>query len=75
MANVLFCGADSDMWMWKIPSGDSKVFQGQGENNECATILPDGKTLDNILWLINSPLASRLWFINLPLVLVNTEYL
>jgi len=43
VANVLFCGADSDMWMWKIPSGDSKVFQGQGENNECATILPDGK--------------------------------
>lgn len=44
VANVLFCGTvDSDMWMWKIPSGDSKIFQGQGEKTECATILPDGK--------------------------------
>jgi len=44
VANVLFCGtADSEMWMWKIPSGDSKVFQGQGEKNECGEILADGK--------------------------------
>ena len=44
MANVLFCGtADSEMWMWKIPSGDSKIFQGQGEKNECGAILADGK--------------------------------
>ena len=26
-AAVLFCGtADSQMWMWKLPGGDSKVF-------------------------------------------------
>jgi len=44
VANVLFCGtADSEMWMWKIPSGNSKLFQGQGEKTECGTILADGK--------------------------------
>jgi len=44
VANVLFCGtADSEMWMWKIPSGDSKIFQGQGEKTECGEILTDGR--------------------------------
>eukprot|EP00088_Acartia_fossae_P049652 TRINITY_DN5484_c0_g1_i7.p1 TRINITY_DN5484_c0_g1~~TRINITY_DN5484_c0_g1_i7.p1 ORF type:complete len:423 (-),score=84.07 TRINITY_DN5484_c0_g1_i7:84-1352(-) len=44
VANVLFAGtADSEMWMWKIPSGDSKLFQGQGEKTECGEILADGK--------------------------------
>jgi WD40 repeat protein len=42
--NILFCGtADSEMWMWKIPSGESKLFKGLGEKTECGTILPDGK--------------------------------
>ena len=40
----MFCGtADSEMWMWKIPSGESKLFKGLGEKTECGTILPDGK--------------------------------
>ncbi len=43
-ANVLFVGTeDSQLWMWKIPSGTSKIFQGHGEKVESARILPDGK--------------------------------
>jgi WD40 repeat protein len=30
--NVLFATtADSELWMWKVPSGDSKIFSGRGE--------------------------------------------
>ena len=29
--------------MWKVPSGDSKVFLGNGEKAEGAVIFPDGK--------------------------------
>lgn len=44
LANVLFCGtADSEMWMWKIPGGDSKLFSGPGERTECGAVLADGK--------------------------------
>merc|ERR1719167_854785 len=44
VANVLFCGtADSEMWMWKIPSGESKLYQGQGEKTECGCLMADGK--------------------------------
>lgn len=44
VANVLFCGtADSEMWMWKIPSGDSKMFHGQGEKTECGVVTADGR--------------------------------
>ncbi len=43
-ANVLFVGTeDSQLWMWKIPSGDSKIFQGHGEKIETVQILHDGK--------------------------------
>lgn len=43
-ANVLFAGTeDSSLWMWKIPSGQSKIFQGHGEKIETAKILPDGR--------------------------------
>jgi len=43
-ANVLFAGtADSSFWMWKIPSGQSKIFQGHGDPVESAVILPDGR--------------------------------
>lgn len=43
-ANVLFATTDeSELWMWKIPSGDSKVYMGVGEKAEGAKILPDGK--------------------------------
>lgn len=42
--NVLFAGTDdSSFWMWKIPSGQSKIFQGHGDRVESAVILPDGK--------------------------------
>lgn len=42
--NVLFAGTeDSSFWMWKIPNGQSKIFQGNGEKVEQAVILPDGK--------------------------------
>ena len=42
--NVLFAGTDdSSFWMWKIPSGQSKIYQGHGEKVELAKILPDGK--------------------------------
>ena len=43
-ANVLFAGTeDSSLWMWKIPSGHSKIFQGNGEKVESAQVLPDGR--------------------------------
>jgi len=43
-ANVLFAGTvESELWMWKIPTGDSKIFTAHGEKVECAKILPDGK--------------------------------
>lgn len=44
--NVLFATtADSELWMWKIPNGDSKIYPGHGEKAECAEIMPDGKSL------------------------------
>ena len=43
-ANILFATTvDSELWMWKIPSGDSKIYSGHGERAECAELLPDGK--------------------------------
>lgn len=43
-ANVLFATTDgSELWMWKIPSGDSKVFLGNGEKAEGGVLFPDGK--------------------------------
>jgi len=43
-ANVLFATTDdSELWMWKIPSGDSKIYLGNGEKAEGAKIMPDGK--------------------------------
>ena len=44
--NVLFAGTEeSELWMWKIPSGDSKIYMGNGEKVETAIILPDGKRI------------------------------
>ncbi|KAE8744336.1 hypothetical protein FOCC_FOCC009059, partial [Frankliniella occidentalis] len=40
--NVLMAGAaSSEVYMWKIPSGDCKVFGGSGEKSDCGVILPD----------------------------------
>lgn len=42
--NVLFAGTDdSSFWMWKMPSGQSKIYQGHGEKVEVAKVLADGK--------------------------------
>ncbi|XP_071148534.1 angio-associated migratory cell protein-like [Mytilus edulis] len=46
VANVLLLGTtDGDVWMWKVPSGDCKTFQGPGCTANCGRILPDGKRL------------------------------
>lgn len=45
-ANVLFAGADSgETYVWRIPSGDCKVLQGNGHKAEMGSIGADGKTL------------------------------
>ncbi len=42
--NVLFATTvDSELWMWKIPSGDSKIFAGHGERAETAKVRRGGK--------------------------------
>ena len=44
--NVLFATTvDSELWMWKIPSGDSKIYMGSGEKAECMKLMPDGKRI------------------------------
>ncbi|MGH0114446.1 UNVERIFIED_CONTAM: hypothetical protein FKN15_017746 [Acipenser sinensis] len=43
-AHVLLAGtADGNVWMWKIPSGECKTFQGPGCQATTGKILPDGK--------------------------------
>lgn len=43
-ASVLLAGtADGNMWMWKIPSGECKTFQGPNCQATSGKILPDGK--------------------------------
>ncbi|CAN2389106.1 smooth muscle cell migration [Pristimantis euphronides] len=43
-AHVLLCGtADGNTWMWKIPSGECKTFQGPNCPATCGQFLPDGK--------------------------------
>ncbi|KAG9349437.1 hypothetical protein JZ751_027880 [Albula glossodonta] len=43
-APVLLAGtADGSVWMWKVPGGDCKTFQGPGCQATCGKILPDGK--------------------------------
>lgn len=42
-ANVLFAGSiTGEIYMWKVPSGDCKIFPGSGERVETAALLPDG---------------------------------
>lgn len=44
VAHVLLVGtSDGDTWMWKIPSGDCKTFQGHGATVGCGRFLPDGR--------------------------------
>ena len=43
-AHVLLAGTvDGDAWMWKIPSGDCKTFQGPGCTASSGLLLTDGK--------------------------------
>ncbi|XP_061663754.1 angio-associated migratory cell protein [Syngnathoides biaculeatus] len=43
-APVLLAGTDDgSVWMWKIPSGDCKTFQGCASQATCGKVLPDGK--------------------------------
>lgn len=44
MANVLFAGSvEGDVYMWRIPDGECKIFQGFGQRAETAVVIPDGK--------------------------------
>jgi len=43
---VLFAGTvESELWMWKMPAGDSKIFTAHGEKVESAQLLPDGENV------------------------------
>ncbi|XP_064653205.1 angio-associated migratory cell protein-like isoform X2 [Lineus longissimus] len=42
--DVLLAGTtDGNMWMWMIPSGLCKTYQGPGCSCSCGKIMPDGK--------------------------------
>uniref|UniRef100_UPI00358E67B6 angio-associated migratory cell protein isoform X2 n=1 Tax=Myxine glutinosa TaxID=7769 RepID=UPI00358E67B6 len=42
-APVLCAGtADGSVWLWKLPEGKTKMFQGPGCPTTCGTLLPDG---------------------------------
>lgn len=44
MANVILAGAEEgETYMWKIPSGECKVMQGNGFRAEIGSLFPDGK--------------------------------
>lgn len=44
-APVLLAGtADGNTWMWKVPSGDCKTFQGPNCPATCGRVLPDGES-------------------------------
>ena len=43
-AHVLLAGtSDGGGWMWKLPSGDCKMFQGPNVRNTCCALLGDGR--------------------------------
>lgn len=45
-ANVLMAGCESgEVYVWRIPSGDCKVLQGNGEKSEIGELTADGKKL------------------------------
>lgn len=45
-ANILLGGSvDGEIYMWKVPDADCKVFPGHGCRAEAGAILPDGKRL------------------------------
>lgn len=45
-ANVLLAGAETgESYVWRIPSGDCKVFEGNGNKSENGVVTADGKRL------------------------------
>lgn len=45
-ANVLLAGSDTgETYIWRIPSGDCKVLQGNGHKSEIGQLTADGKSL------------------------------
>ena len=49
---MLVGGSDGNVWMWRIPSGESKLFQGDDSRNTCASFTSDGElrgTSDNMV--------------------------
>lgn len=45
-ANVLFAGCvEGEIYMWKIPTGECKIFQSFGQRSENAALASDGKKL------------------------------
>src|ERR1044071_1337435 len=45
-ANVLLAGSDAgESYVWRIPSGDCKVLQGNGHKAEVGQLTADGKML------------------------------
>lgn len=46
VASVLFAGAASgEIYMWKIPGGECKIFQSHGQRVEQGVLMPDGKRI------------------------------
>ena len=35
--------SDGTCWMWKLPSGDCKTFQGHSMRNSCGALMKDGR--------------------------------
>ncbi|XP_011310639.1 angio-associated migratory cell protein [Fopius arisanus] len=45
-ANVLFAGSVAgEIYMWRIPTGECKIFQGNGQKTETAEVCADGQRL------------------------------
>lgn len=45
-AHVLFAGTSlGDVYMWKIPSGDCKIYASHGSRTTCGAITPNGKEI------------------------------
>lgn len=42
MAHILLAGStDGEVYMWKIPNGGCKIFQGFGKRAECGCLFED----------------------------------